>query len=356
VDDRGAVSDNVTLNSALADYYAQRQGRYSDSTWRAHEGQLEKMRAWVTRDTQPNVWLVDVDERIMVRYFNRLRPPAYSPSTFNNYRQYVRQFFAYCVGEGWMRTNPMRHVDPMRVPKRIRLQLSADELLRMIDDCENPRDRVALAIGMNTGLRGGDIAALTVGAVNLGNNTLLAWQEKPDEETLLPVTAELRVELLRWFPIYAQAMALDDWMDLPNHWTLCPPAGGRAVDVTDLSKGFRVVYRPERRYTHPETIVQRALERLGHPTRQEGFHTLRRSAGREIYDLAVAERVGDPIRIAQALLGHKNQKTTELYLGITHERTQRDELMRGKSFLTRVRDAAVADAPASLEGQQRRHA
>lgn len=345
----------TTLSEALADYTAQRRGRYSPSTWAAHEGQLEQFRTWIVREYQPNVYLSDVDERAMVRYFNRLRPPAYAPSTFNNYRQYLAQFWNYCRAEGWVSVNPMRHVDALRVPRRIRLQLSADELLRMLDQCENPRDRAALAIGMNTGLRGGDIAALTIGSVNLGNNTLLAWEEKPDQESLLPITAELRAEILRWFPIYAAAMGLASMNDLPNHWTLVPPAQGRALNVADLTQGFRVAYRPERHYAHPEQIVQRALARLGHPTRQEGFHTLRRSAGREIYELAVREKVGDPIRIAQALLGHKNQRTTELYLGITHELRQRDELMRGQSFLTRAARENGTLAPIQ-ELEERRHA
>ena len=345
------MTETRTLNDALSDYYAQRRGKYSTSTWEAHEGQLERFRTWVTRETQPNVYLDDIDDRLMVRYFNRLRPPAYSPSSYNNYRQYLGAFWKYCQGEGWIRTNPMRHVDPMRPQRRVRLQLSADELLALLDGA-TPRDRVALAVGMNTGLRGGDIAALTVGSVNLANNTLLAWEEKTDQETELPVTAELRAELLRWFQHYAEATGTTV-ESLPNHWTLVPPARGHAVNVHDLSLGYNVVYKVESRYTHPEKIVQRALTRIGHATHREGFHTLRRSAARELFELALAEKRGDPIRIAQALLGHKSIKTTEIYLGITHEKMLRDEMMRGKSFLSRAANHAAEE---NDERGERKHA
>jgi integrase len=346
------MADRLTLNDALRDYYTQRKGRYSASTWHAHEGQLERWRTWITRETQPNVYLDDIDERHMVRYFDKLRPPAVAPSSFNNYRQYLRSFWLYCREEAWVQTNPMRHVDAMRVPKRVRLQLSADELLALLDGA-GPRDRVALAVGMNTGLRGGDIAALTVGSVNLGNDTLLAWEEKTDQETLLPITADLRPELLRWFQHYAEACDIPDWRKLPNHWTLIPPARGAALNVHDPSAGFRVAYKTTARYRHPETIVHRALERIGHDTHREGFHTLRRSAARELYNLAVRDGIGDPIRIAQALLNHKSQKTTEIYLGITHEKELRDGMMRGKAFLSR--SVTSADVPV-IESKENRSA
>lgn len=327
--------DSLSLNDALADYYRVRRGRYSVSTWRSMEGQLEKWRTWITKETQGNVPLEAVanpDDRYMERYFNRLRPPAYSPRTFNNYRQYFLLFWGYCIDEGWVRVNPMRHVDPVRVPKYVRLQLSAQELLRMLDDA-TPRDRVALALGMNTGLRGGDIAALKVGDVNLTNNTLTAYVEKTDEELEIPVTAELRSELLRWFKAYADLMGLEDWTTLPNDWTLVPPAQGVSVQPGVSGAAYRAVYKPHRRYRHPETIVHRALERLGYPKQKEGFHTLRRSAARVWFDQAVRDGVGDPIRIPQTLLGHKSRATTEIYLGVTRDKQVLGEMMRGKSVL-----------------------
>lgn len=346
-------NDDLTLNEALSDYYRVRRGRYSRSTWDAHEGQLERWRTWVTRETQPDVLLTDVanpDDRYMERYFNRLRPPAYSPSSFNNYRQYLNAFWRYCQGEGWVRINPMRHVDPMRVPRTVRLQLSAAELLRMLEEA-TPRDRIGLALGMNTALRGGDIVRLNVGSVNLSNNYIQAWIEKTDEEMLVPITAELRAEILRWFQHYADAMEIEDWHDLPNQWRLVPPAQGQAVNVHDPNAGYRVAYKVDRTYRHPEEIVHRALERLGLPTYKEGFHTLRRSFARVLFDQAVADNVGDPIRMPQTLLNHKNRATTEHYLGVTREKQLLDDMMRGQSVLYRALDTAEQAPSIEREGR-----
>lgn len=324
----------TTLNDALSDYYEVKLSHLAASTRKQHEATLERWRTWVVRETQPNVYLPDIDDRMMVRYFNRLLPPGHEPRTYNNYRQILKKFWDFCRGEAWVRTNPMRHVDPLRVSARVRLLLSPDELLRILDISE-PRDRIALAVGMNTALRAGDISKLTIGSVNLGNDTIQVSIQKTGAEEILPMTSELRTELLKWFTTYATVMGMPV-SALPNNWTLIPPIQSVAVNVHDTALGRREVFEPHRQLTHMERIVQGALRKLGHPTRGEGFHTIRRSMLRSMHDLAVADGESDAIRMVQAMAGHKNQQTTEIYLGITHEKRRRDAMMQGKSFLTRA--------------------
>ena len=333
----------LTLSEALLDYMTARSGRYSPSTWAAHERVLLKLRDTLNRPSElgPGCRLADVDERTMVRYFNALRPPRLAGYSFNNYRQYVMMFFKFALAENWIDRNPMRHVDPAPVVKRPRLQLSAQELLAALDGA-TPRDRVALALGMNTALRAMDIMSLKVGDVNLSNNELSAFIHKTKQHDLIPITAELRAEIIRWFEHYADAMGLSDWMsDLPNEWILVPPMHFLAHNVWTPQAGGRVVYKTTSVYSNPEEIVQRALKRLGHPTKGEGFHTLRRSTARRFYELAIAKGVRDPMRMPQALLGHQRRETTEIYLGMTIEKEMRDELLKGESFLRAVADEEI---------------
>jgi integrase len=334
-----------TLSEALCDYYEYRQGRYSPSTWKAHEGQLERMRAWLVKDLGSHLLVTDIDERVMGRYFNRLRPPYKSAATYNNYRTYLRMFWTFCKEEGWIDRNPMRHVDPARPQKKVRLRLSASELLKMLDGA-SPRDRVGLALGMNTALRAQDIMGLTVGSVNLTNNILTAWIEKQDVEVEIPINKELRFELLRWFQHYADVQGVTVEA-LPNDWTLAPPAHFQGFNVNEPALGGAVVYKTHGRYVHPEQIVQRALVRLGHPTKQEGFHTLRRSSLRAVYDQAKRKGHVDPLRTAQALAGHAHRSTTEDYLGISIEKQILDDLLRGQSFLVEAAEADAADIRAA---------
>lgn len=318
---------SITLNDALGDYYMKRLTRLADNTQRHHEGELERMRTWVTKQTQPDVYLTDVDDTIMSRYFNTIRPPRVAESTFNNYRQYDIAFFKYCTGEGLIRRNPMRHVDPLTVPRRVRLQLSSEELYGLLDTA-SPRDRVALAIGMNTALRAQDMAALTIGSVNFTNNSLAAYIHKTKTEEILQLTSDLRTELLDWMHVYAQTLGIT-FDALPNNYILVPPMRGQRVKGDE----YKARIEPLKRFSHPERIVQAALEAQGHETKGEGFHTLRRSLGRIMFEISAAKGDATAIRTAQALLGHKNQATTEIYLGITVDKRRRDEIMSGQSLL-----------------------
>lgn len=328
-----------TLTEGLEFYEFQVAADFSASTWRGHKGRLQDFSRWVGAEFGENTYLTDIDQTDMVRYFKRLRPPTYAAASYNNYRQYLNAFWTYATRSGWVTSNPMLDVKAMKPDRRIRLQLSAEELLAALDGA-SPRDRVALAIGMNTALRAFDIVSLTVGQVNLIDNLLVAWVEKQDVEREFAITTELRAELLRWMRHYALETG---WTleTLPNNYRLVPAAHNSALGH-DFSAGSRTVYKPlgERAMSNPEKIVHRALARLGHPTQGEGFHTMRRSALRALYDLAKDDGIPDPIRVPQTLAGHASRRTTEIYLGVTHEQQLTDEMLRGRSFLGRAAEAA----------------
>jgi integrase len=326
----------ISLNEAIEDYSSLRSGRYTPSTWRAHEQWIEKMRLWITNRTQPNVYLADIDDRLMSDYFKTMRPPRYAATTFNNYRTYGKMFFAFCMKEGWIRTDPMRHIDPQRTTRHIRLQLTPSEMLAMLADA-SPRDRIALAMGMNTGLRAQDVMTLKVGAV-LDTGFLAVYIQKTAKEDHMPISRGLSNELAMWLSHYATETGVGSVRDLPNDWYLIPPIQYLALDPNEPTGPGRRRYEPTRHIRHPEQIVHRALEKLGHPTKQEGFHTLRRSMGRAMFDVAEAD--GDKgtssIRVVQAQLGHQNQATTEIYLGLEVDKQARNALLRGKPFLERA--------------------
>lgn len=46
------------------------------------------------------------------------------------------------------------------------------------------------------------------------------------------------------------------------------------------------------------------------------------------------------LRTTSAVLNHKNATTTEMYLGLSSERKRRDDLMRGKPFLSAMVDTS----------------
>lgn len=351
------TSNQPTLREAIADYTATRRGDYAAGTWDAHRLRLANVAGWLYAETQPNVYLSDIadpDTRYMERYFNKIRPPRLAPASFNKARQYVGAFWQYCSGRSWIQTNPMLFVRALPVAAQVRLRLSPAELLECLEGAE-PRDRIGLALGMNTALRSADIMGLKVGAANLTNLTLTAYLQKTRKVMEMPITSELADELLRWFESYAQTMKVEGGAQaLPNHWTLVPPMRYLSANPLRRELGGSITYKTFGKMTMAEQIVHRALERLGHPTAREGFHTLRRSSGRALYDMLSDDGVPNPIKIVQAFYDHKHQQQTEDYLGMSAESAARDKLLRGQSFLNRAaKPAAVHSAPTSLDDRRR---
>lgn len=360
--------NTTTLSKALDDYDVRRLRARSKGTQENAHSQLRRMEVWVAKEIQPDPYLVNIDDTAMTRYFNTLRPPRLEAASFNHYRTIMNSFWVFCLQRGWIERNPMEWVERLPIPEKARTQLAPEEMLMMLEEADKPRDRIALAVGMNTGLRAGDIAALKIGAVNLHDNTLSAYIQKTKRFSLIGITTELRSELLKWFYVYAEMMELESFRDLNDEWTLVPSMRSYVT----REPGVRIdVLLPQSTFTNLHEIVKTAMEKRGFPLRdkngkslREGFHTLRRSAGRQIHDDA-AQRddvKGSAMRAAQAFLGHKTQQVTELYLGLDHDKKVLDGMMRGQSFLTRIADrnreanAALDDAEPAEPLKRVRHA
>ena len=120
-----------------------------------------------------------------------LRLTVKEPSSFNNYRKRLNAFFTFCARKGWLRTDPLMNVKARPVLRRERLRLSPRELLALLDFAPNPRDRVYLAINLNTGLRANEIVGLRVGDVDLDAGELRVTITKTAEQDLMPITIDL---------------------------------------------------------------------------------------------------------------------------------------------------------------------
>jgi integrase len=87
----------------------------------------------------------------------------------------------------------------------------------------------------------------------------------------------------------------------------------------DPNKPFRNNYLP----------VQRAVARLGMDGTRVGVHTLRASAARHLFTELSNMGYDGALRRVSSLLGHKNTTTTERYLGLSLERSSRNQQFSG---------------------------
>lgn len=345
---------NIRLSDAL-DRYIERirnAGHAEKSVYTASAvlHRFQRKLAESRRDPDPYVHMISestVDDYFFGPTGIRRTGKLKSAAGFNRYRSVLKMFFDYAVVMHWADINPVLAIDPARPdPPRSRLLLSASELLALPDYAGNPVERMAVAIGENTGLRANDIAHLTVFDVNLANGTLQTEIRKTRKMDDKPISVELRTELNRWFAEYRQVMGVDeledDWLLLPAY-RVAPPRAGKRLLIAD----------PRKVISHPERLVQRPLARMGYPTKQEGFHTLRRSAARVFFDSLrdKGEARDHALMIVKEFLNHSSVVQTEHYLGLNFDRTARDELLRDRSFLT----AAAEQEQARISGTTVEH-
>lgn len=277
--------------------------------------------------------------------------PGVSDATHNHYRSRVKSFVTWAVNKGYFRPGLVADafdkshgaVRPLKVHKEPRQRPSPVELMGLLEVADNPRDRIYLAAAINTALRSSELRGLLVGAVNLASGSILVRIYKTGDRDEQPITADLDAELRRWLNQYA----LDLGRPLQPEDHLFPArTGGLISHYEETSEGTRICVRrpyhwqPHKYIKETHLIVQKALRALGKPTEKEGTHTIRRAVARAYFD-AVAQEVGDvsALRETAALLHHSSVVTTELYLGTTPEKENRDRRLRGKAFLSGMIEA-----------------
>ncbi|WP_270886268.1 tyrosine-type recombinase/integrase [Pedococcus sp. 5OH_020] len=342
-----------SLRQTVEDYLAARSARYSPSTVRNESFVLRRFVTTLAggRDIQTRNVTAEHVERwfatVLSPHTDRTgteRAPVQA-STHNFYRTRIASLHRWAVARGLTRADWLAHVPPMRVPRKVRQQPSPDHLWAMLDSCHEPRDRAVLALAMNTGLRAGEIARLTVGDLDLGTMTLRVWVSKSQVEDDMPVTADLREEMRAWLSMYARAVKRP--LHPEDH--LVPAMTGpryrwSGPDGAKVRDHIPSTYVPSKPASKLHCIAKDALEAVGLPTRGEGIHTVRRAVARAYYETLAAEDGHDgAIRVVMTLLHHSNLSTTETYLGVASERRARDTSLRGRSLLPRPTDSQVLD-------------
>lgn len=265
--------------------------------------------------------------------------PPIGPATHNQYMYTLKAFFEWARARGMIKVDLLEDVDALPVPKKVRLQPSPDVMLTFLDSAIMPRDRGYLAMAMNTALRASEILRMRVGDLDLERGTVHVTRSKGGAEDDLPVTADLDVEMRRWLTAYAEAI---EGPLLPEHYLfplVTPPKlrrYGRTYNGQVVLQFTEREIVPDKPWgQRSEMVVQRALAAAGLPTKGEGTHTIRRAVARAYFDnLCRDSGYDNALRTTSALLGHTLASTTERYLGLSTERTRRDETMKGKPFLS----------------------
>lgn len=342
------MSRNTPLSDAIEQYQLHMQARALEP--RTIKNNLQPLRRGL--EEWGNIQTGSITGQHIDRLFRRA---SWSPTTRNLYLGSLRGFFTFCRREGHIAKDfdPTSGWTAMRTPRRERMRLDVGEFPALLDACQHPRDRFVCALGLYTFLRGGEIASLRVADLDLERFELTIWRHKTKEADVLPVCEELAEEAHAWLEWYRRDTTR---VPLDPNWFLVPAKLPNLTRQNPLTHRIEVIpgalapLRPDRQMSHPYRAVQRALAALGYDTEREGEHTLRRSGARALFDALREQGYDGALMRVSSFLGHKDTRITERYIGLTLERTQRNEQFGGKPMFGSKTSAKVIPITGRSEG------
>lgn len=291
---REAVKDKsyqlYPMGQEAAAYLRVKRKRLTASSHRDYEGGLDKLARYFPdleiQDFEPPVGTQRIEEFLEHQYGDG------SPRTHNKHLSVLRDFFKFQIMRGKLHGDPTLAIERARSRQVYRTTFSDDQRRAIIAEAEDLRDRIALRLLLDYGLRKG---------------TLQGIQFKHFDHPRRRLTMFTKGQKVRQFPIPQPAFWLDlerhilDVQAQPNHYLMCrqktiPRAGLRRFP--DKPMGVHGLH---------DWWYQRLAEAGIVPTGTtsgERMHKARHTAGQRVLDAT------GNLKAVQKLLGHSSIQTT----------------------------------------------
>ncbi len=209
----------------------------------------------------------------------------------------IRGLFRHLIGERWLEADPTELIDAPRIAKRIPGVLGEEAVARLIatppDTRRGRRDAAMIELAYASGLRVSELVTLAVADINLAHG-FVRVTGKGQKTRLVPVGASALDKLARYLAEDRPALVKD-----PAERGMFLTDRGRPMTRQGFWKALR-------------TYAKKADLRL--PGGQVSPHKLRHS-----FATHLVERGAD-LRAVQAMLGHADISTTEVYTHVSRAR------------------------------------
>jgi site-specific recombinase XerD len=209
-----------------------------------------------------------------------------SPVSLNATITGLKFFFEVTLG----RAELIDKMHAVRVPQKLPVVLSCDEVARLIASAGNLKYQAALSLAYGAGLRASEVASLKVDDIDSQRMTLRIEQGKGHKDRYAMLSPVL-LDCLRawWRTARAQGKMLDGGWLFP---------GQNPIDSLSTRQLNRAIHA--------------AADKAGIDKRVS-MHTLRHSFATHLLEQKV------DIRVIQVLLGHKKLETTAVYTHVATE-------------------------------------
>lgn len=256
--------------------------RAENVTGRTLDFYADKLHPFITWCTGHQVATVGDVTAVTVRaYLLSLQARELAPWTVHGAARAMRAFLRFCAAEGLVDEAPAFKMP--KLPKTILPAFDMGSVWRLVDACDEDRDRLIVYVLLDTGVRAAELCALDAGDVDERSGAVLVRQGKGRKDRTVYLGAKTRRDLVRYWRAHGR------------------PATGQAVFVS-LTTGQRLTENGLRQ------LLRRIGDRAGvahcHP------HTFRRTFA--LFSL----RSGMSIVHLQRLLGHEDLTVVRQYLAL----------------------------------------
>jgi integrase/recombinase XerD len=271
---------------------------YSERTIRNRRGQLAALIGWLAERgvTRP----VEVTRPMLERYQRYLfhyRKTNGDPLSFRSQSQRllpVRAFFKWAARNRIVLYNPAGEIELPKVEHRLpRPALTAAEAERVLavpdlDERLGVRDRVMLEVLYSTGIRRSELAHLAVFDLDVERQTLLVRQGKGRKDRMVPIGERALAWVDRYLVDIRPQLVVE-----PDDGTLFLTADGSGLSPDRL------------------TQIARGYVKASGVDKQGACHLFRHTMATLMLD------GGADIRYIQAMLGHAELSTTQIYTQVS---------------------------------------
>lgn len=211
----------------------------------------------------------------------------------------LRGFYRYLLKKGRISTSPCASVDIPRMHKRLPEFLTFDEVEKLLsapsmDDRLGLRDKAMLETLYATGLRVSELVSLELNNINLQGGYITAFG-KGSKERLVPIGESAMV----WLKRYMEESRPSFLNGRDNKYLFLTVRGSRMT-----RQNFWV-------------IIKTCALKAGVDKRKIKPHIIRHSFATHLLE------GGADLRMVQAMLGHADISSTQIYTHITNERLKK---------------------------------
>ena len=276
----------------------------AENTLAAYARDLKHASFWCANrsETLRNLSRADIEA-----YLVDLSSEGLSSATRARRLSAIKQFFQFCVEEGWRKDNPSLQIRGGSKKKKLPKTLSLEEVDRLLDvamhsgknAAERLRDACLMQLLYATGMRVSELMALPVAATR-GNPAMILVKGKGSKERLVPLSTPARDALAKWIVKRDQKDELSVKSGHASSAYLFPSSGQLGHLTRHWFYG-KIKFWATTAGIDPSKISP---------------HTIRHAFASHLL------ANGADLRIIQTLLGHADVATTEIYTHVLDEKLQ----------------------------------